>query len=168
MPVVTLLLCGFGLLGSDWMLWSVTCVLSGLLWWALIYRGFRQRLWYAVLYPLGAGVVLFIILRAIARGRVNVRVSLHATKGKISVGKHIDVELAKAYSAELTKLAKQLKLSGEVTLDQVLRAPGVFQTERVRPRQSLWSVHRCRAARECLAGVAERKRQELLQRDHCR
>ena len=37
--------------------------------------------------------------------------------------------LAKAYAAELAKLAKQLKISGEVTLDQVLRAPGVFQTD---------------------------------------
>jgi uncharacterized protein (TIGR00255 family) len=69
------------------------------------------------------------IHRAIARGRVNVRVSLHAAEGKISARKHIDVPLAKAYAAELAKLAKQLKLAGEVTLDQVLRAPGVFQTD---------------------------------------
>ncbi len=70
-----------------------------------------------------------VIHRAVARGRVNVRVSLHAAAGKGSARKHIDVALAKAYAAELAKLAKQLKLSGEVTLDQVLRAPGVFQTD---------------------------------------
>jgi uncharacterized protein (TIGR00255 family) len=80
-----------------------------------------------------------VIHRAIARGRVNVRVSLHAAEGKISARKHIDVALAKAYAAELAKLAKQLKLSGDVTLDQVLRAPGVFQTdEQLAESEDLW------------------------------
>jgi len=78
-----------------------------------------------------------VIHRAVARGRVNLRVSIHA--GKICARKHIDVELAKAYAAELTKLAKQLKISGEVTLDQVLRAPGVFQTdEQLAESEDLW------------------------------
>ena len=59
--------------------------------------------------------------------------------GKNSARKHIDVALAKAYTAELVKLAKQLKLSGEVTLDQVLRAPGVFQTdEQLAESEDLW------------------------------
>jgi uncharacterized protein (TIGR00255 family) len=70
-----------------------------------------------------------VINRAIARGRVNVRVSLHSADGKFAVRQHIDVNLAKAYAAELAKLAKQLKLSDAVTLDQVVRAPGVFQTD---------------------------------------
>ncbi len=79
------------------------------------------------------------IHRAVARGRVNVRVSLHAAESKISARKHIDVDLAKAYAGELAKLAKQLKLSGEVTLDQVLRAPGVFQTdEQLAESEDLW------------------------------
>jgi chlorobactene glucosyltransferase len=68
-PIATLVLAWTGLLGSDWLLWSTICTVAGLFWWALIYRGFQQRLWYALLYPLGASVVLFIILRAIARGR---------------------------------------------------------------------------------------------------
>jgi uncharacterized protein (TIGR00255 family) len=80
-----------------------------------------------------------VIHRAVARGRVNVRVALHATDGKNSARKHIDVALAKAYAAELAKLAKLLKLSGEVTLDQVLRAPGVFQTdEQLAESEDLW------------------------------
>lgn len=77
--------------------------------------------------------------RAVARGRVNVRVTLHAAEGKNSVRKHINAALAKDYAAELAKLAKQLKLSGEVTLDQVLRAPGVFQTdEQLAESEDLW------------------------------
>ena len=80
-----------------------------------------------------------VIHRAVARGRVNVRVSLHAADGRNSARRHIDVELAKAYTAELVKLARQLKLSGEVTLDQVLRAPGVVQTdEQLAESEDLW------------------------------
>ena len=80
-----------------------------------------------------------VIHRSVARGRINVRLSLHAAEGKNSARKHIDVELAKAYTAELAKLARQLKLSGEVTLDHVLRAPGVFQTdEQLAESEDLW------------------------------
>jgi uncharacterized protein (TIGR00255 family) len=69
------------------------------------------------------------IHRSVARGRVNARVSLHAAEGKLSARKHINAALAKDYAAEFARLAKQLKISGEVTLDQVLRAPGVFHTD---------------------------------------
>ena len=79
------------------------------------------------------------IHRVVARGRVNVRVSLHAAEGKLSARKHINAALARDYAAEFARLAKQLKLSGEVTLDQVLRAPGVFHTdEELAETQDLW------------------------------
>lgn len=77
--------------------------------------------------------------RVVARGRVNVRVTLHAAEGKLSARNHLNTELAKAYAAELAKLAKSLKLSGGVTLDQLLRAPGVFQTdEELAESEDLW------------------------------
>jgi uncharacterized protein (TIGR00255 family) len=69
------------------------------------------------------------IHRRVARGRVNARVSLHAAEGKLSARKHINAALAKDYAAEFARLAKSLKISGDVTLDQVLRAPGVFHTD---------------------------------------
>ena len=69
------------------------------------------------------------IHRRIARGRVTARVSLHAGAGKASARMHLNVPLAKAYARELTRLAKQLKLPGPVTLDQLARAPGVLQTD---------------------------------------
>jgi uncharacterized protein (TIGR00255 family) len=69
------------------------------------------------------------IHRCIARGRVTARVSLHAGAGKASARMHLNVPLAKAYARELTRLAKQLKLPGPVTLDQLARAPGVLQTD---------------------------------------
>ena len=79
------------------------------------------------------------INRHVARGRVNARVTLEAAEGKLSARKHINEPLAKAYAAEFARLAKQLKLSGEVSLDQVLRAPGVFQTdEDLAGTEDLW------------------------------
>jgi uncharacterized protein (TIGR00255 family) len=65
----------------------------------------------------------------IARGRVTARITVHAGEGKICAEMHINKRLAAAYANELAKLAKQLKLSGGVTLDQIVRAPGVFQSD---------------------------------------
>jgi len=42
---------------------------------------------------------------------------------------HLNIPLARAYASELNRLSKQLKLPGPVTLDQLARAPGVFQTD---------------------------------------
>src|SRR5438034_8816568 len=70
-----------------------------------------------------------LINRYIARGRLTVRVALHAGESRLSARMHLNVPLAKAYARELNRLAKQLKLPGPVTLDQLARAPGVFQTD---------------------------------------
>jgi len=70
-----------------------------------------------------------IINRYIARGRLTVRVSLHAGASKQSARMHLNIPLAKAYARELNRLSKQLKLPGPVTLDHLARAPGVFQTD---------------------------------------
>jgi chlorobactene glucosyltransferase len=68
-PPIVLTMALLSILGGDWLLWSVTSVATNLLWWALIYRGFRQRVWYALAAPLGSAMLLYIIGRAIARGR---------------------------------------------------------------------------------------------------
>ncbi len=79
------------------------------------------------------------INRHIARGRLTVRVSLHAGAGNLSARMHLNAPLAKAYARELGKLAKELKLSGGVTLDQIVRAPGVFQTdEEIAETEDFW------------------------------
>src|SRR5438874_106599 len=70
-----------------------------------------------------------IINRYISRGRLTVRVSLHAGESRLSARMHLNVPLARAYARELNRLSKQLKLPGPVTLDQLARAPGVFQTD---------------------------------------
>jgi len=70
-----------------------------------------------------------VINQHISRGRLTVRVGLHAGASKLSARMHLNVPLARAYARELAKLSRQLKLPGPVTLDQLARAPGVFQTD---------------------------------------
>jgi uncharacterized protein (TIGR00255 family) len=67
------------------------------------------------------------INQRVARGRVTARVSLHAAEGQDSARMHLNEKLAKSYAREFTRLAKELKLAGPVSLDLVLRAPGVLQ-----------------------------------------
>jgi len=67
--------------------------------------------------------------QVVARGRLTVRVAMHAGASKQSARMHLNVALAKSYLHELTRLSRQLKLPGPVTLDHLVRAPGVFQTD---------------------------------------
>jgi uncharacterized protein (TIGR00255 family) len=100
------------------------------------------------------------INRLVARGRVNARVTLHTAENKLSARKHINEQLAKAYAAELARLAKQLKLAGEVTLDQVLRAPGVFQTdEELAGTEDLWPAVQ-KALNQSLAALVKMRERE--------
>ncbi len=80
-----------------------------------------------------------LINRHIARGRLSVRVSLHAGAGQGAARMHLNVPLAKAYARELSRLARELKLPGPVTLDQLARAPGVLQTDaELAVEEDLW------------------------------
>jgi len=65
------------------------------------------------------------INRAVARGRLTVRVAVHAADGPAQ--SHINTGLARVYVRELRALAKELKLADAVTLDLLARAPGVLQ-----------------------------------------
>lgn len=100
------------------------------------------------------------INRQVARGRVNARITLQSAESKLSARKHINEPLAKAYATELARLAKQLKLSGEVTLDQVLRAPGVFQTdEELAGAEDLWPAVE-KALTQALAALVKMRERE--------
>jgi uncharacterized protein (TIGR00255 family) len=96
----------------------------------------------------------------VARGRVTARISIHADTGKSSARAHINLALAKAYATELGRLAKQLKLSGEVSLDQILRAPGVFQSdEELVEAEDIWPVVE-QALRQALAALVKMRERE--------
>jgi len=69
------------------------------------------------------------INREISRGRLAVKVSLHAADGDWSGRLKLNAPLAKAYARELNRLAKELKLAGAVSLEVLVRAPGVLQAD---------------------------------------
>jgi len=107
-----------------------------------------------------------VINRYIARGRLTVRVTLHAGASKQSARMHLNVPLAKAYAQELNRLSKQLKLPGPVTLDHLARAPGVFQTdEQIAEEEDFWPAVEKALKKALVAMVKMREREgaHLLQ-----
>jgi uncharacterized protein (TIGR00255 family) len=101
-----------------------------------------------------------LINRHIARGRLNMRVSLHASAGKTAAQMHLNVPLAKAYAHELKRLAQQLRLPGPVTLDQLARAPGVFQTDaEIAEEQDFWPAVE-RALKKALTMLVKMRERE--------
>jgi uncharacterized protein (TIGR00255 family) len=64
----------------------------------------------------------------ISRGRLTVAVALHARPGGQA---GVNLTAARAYRNQLEELRKSLKLGGDVTLEQVLRGPGVLEAEKV-------------------------------------
>jgi uncharacterized protein (TIGR00255 family) len=101
-----------------------------------------------------------VINRYIARGRLTVRVSLHAGAGQGSARMHVNVPLAKAYARELNRLSKQLRLPGPVTLEQVAGAPGVLQTpEELAGEEDFWPAVE-KALKQALAQMVKMRERE--------
>ena len=104
---------------------------------------------------------------AIARGRITARVSLHAGEGMEAARVHVNRALARAYANELRRLARELKLNGSLSLDTLMRAPGVLQTnEELADAEDFWpSVERAlKKALDMLVKMREREGSHL-QRD---
>src|SRR3984957_9036307 len=96
----------------------------------------------------------------VARGRVTARIGVHSAESKASAQMHINKHLAEAYATELAKLAKQLKLSGGVTLDQIVRAPGVFQSdEELVEAEKIWPAVE-KALQQALAALVKMRERE--------
>ncbi len=77
--------------------------------------------------------------RNLARGRLNIRVSLASSDDASARHLHVNHALAMAYSREFKQITKELGLDGKVTLDTVLRAPGVLQpAQEATDPESLW------------------------------
>ncbi|MGZ4963857.1 MAG: YicC/YloC family endoribonuclease [Limisphaerales bacterium] len=76
----------------------------------------------------------------VARGRVTVRVAVHAAEAG-TAKLNIDTALAKAHTKELKKLAKALDIPDAISLDLLLRIPGVLQSsEGSLEANELWPV----------------------------
>jgi uncharacterized protein (TIGR00255 family) len=67
--------------------------------------------------------------RRLSRGRVSVRVTLHAGDDRRAQAVRVNRVLAAAYAREFALIAAELGLEGRPTLEVVLRAPGVLETD---------------------------------------
>jgi len=68
-PPIALLLSAFGLLSTSWLVWSAIVVVATLAFWAAVYRFVGEPVWYALAYPLGVALLLYIAAGSLARGR---------------------------------------------------------------------------------------------------
>lgn len=85
--------------------------------------------------------------RRIARGRLTIKAVLEAGDRDSSGRVQVDIALAKAYAKELRKLASDLKMSNGLSMDSLLRAPGVLRTDSgICDAEAFWP-----AARKALA-----------------
>jgi uncharacterized protein (TIGR00255 family) len=69
------------------------------------------------------------INKRVSRGRVTARVVLHASESALISHARVNAGLAKAYAKELKKLAGELKIPDAITLEILVRAPGVFEAD---------------------------------------
>ena len=67
------------------------------------------------------------VLTSVSRGRVNGRVTLLRSGANRAASSAINEIQAKAYRRELAKLAKSLKMPDDLSLDTLLRLPGVME-----------------------------------------
>lgn len=111
------------------------------------------------------------INRRISRGRVTARVTLHAGEQGEGGKVRVNGALAAAYAKRLRELARELKLSGDVTLDHLLRAPGVLESDQDIPdAEDFWpSIARAvKQALEMMVAMREKEgahlRKDLLKR----
>ena len=109
------------------------------------------------------------INRSVARGRVTARVVLHAAEGKEAARIHLNKPLARAYVRELNRLAVELKLNGPVSLDVLLRAPGVLESNgEIADAEDFWPAVE-KASRQALAMLVKMRQREgaNLRQDLC-
>ena len=99
------------------------------------------------------------INKAISRGRVTVRVGMHAsdqTQGKFLVNS----KLARVYAREFQKLGRDLGLEEAVSLDLILRAPRVLQAgEEISEAEDLWPAVQ-KALKSALAALVKMRERE--------
>lgn len=100
------------------------------------------------------------INRYISRGRLTARITLHTPTGRVYARTHLNRDIARVYANELRKLARELGLPGTVTLDQLVRAPGVFQTsDQFGDAEYFWPAV-SRALRNALVALVEMRKRE--------
>jgi uncharacterized protein (TIGR00255 family) len=100
------------------------------------------------------------ISAAIFRGRVNVSVTLHESRGTTSKQAPINLAAAEAYYQQLKKLRKKLGIKEAITLEAVLRGPGITSDTAEAPdAMSIWP-HLRKATRDALRQLLAMRKKE--------
>lgn len=80
-----------------------------------------------------------VVNAALSRGRINAVVAYHQSAARAEEQIELDVPLAKAYHRAIQRLQKQIRLNGSLTLETILRAPGVMKlAETAVDAESVW------------------------------
>ena len=96
----------------------------------------------------------------LSRGRINVVVAFHRSNAKAEEQVELDMVLAKAYHRAIQKLQKEIKLNGTLTLDAILRAPGVMKlAETTVDAEAVWP-HVETALRKAIGGLVKMREKE--------
>ena len=102
------------------------------------------------------------INKRIARGRIMTRVTLRSNDNAELARAHLNKPLAKAYAAEMRALAAELGLPDRPTLDLLMRAPGVLQSdESLNDAESYWPSLE-KALGTAMEGLVRTRRKEGL------
>lgn len=77
----------------------------------------------------------------IARGRVSLRLTVDYGKDQAGCRLELNTHLARQYVTEIRRLSKTLKISSSVSIDSLLRAPGVVELHNpLEDPEHLWST----------------------------
>lgn len=96
----------------------------------------------------------------ISRGRVNVRITIQETTAGGVASVRVNRSLAKAYADEFASLARDLGLAGNVTLDHILRVPGVLQPADDANAPDCWYPVIAEALQRALAAMMSMREKE--------
>ena len=96
----------------------------------------------------------------LSRGRINVVLAFHRSNAKAEEQVELDMALAKAYHRAIQKLQKEIKVNGSLTLDAILRAPGVMKlAETMVDAEGVWP-HVETALRKAIGGLVKMREKE--------
>ena len=96
----------------------------------------------------------------LSRGRINVVIAFHRSSAKAGEQVELEMALAKAYHRAIQKLQKEMKLNGSLTLETILRAPGVMKLAEVAmDAEGIWPDVES-ALRKAIAGLVKMREKE--------
>jgi uncharacterized protein (TIGR00255 family) len=96
----------------------------------------------------------------VARGRLTVKVAIHAGENYYGGKVQLNIPLAKAYAKEIAKLSRELDLEQTFSMDVLLRAPGVLRTEdSMADAESVWPIVQ-RSLDRALQGLVKMRQRE--------